>query len=295
MPCASTAGLCAVLGVLAIATYAPCANAQESATVRIGNEVKRTTGVLKQLDSGDIACYLVLKDEKKVEFTELGDFDICTQKPSPVGKQVRLTYKLATVMSDECQGDPNCKKTKRVALVSRAQIVDTGASAPRDVAATTPVAVRQTSFCTPLEDVVFACRAGAKMVSVCASRGASRSKGYVQYRFGKPDSRDPLELVLPEGQPLPGKAANGENVPFAGGGGSWLRFEKAPFAYVVYSGIGRWGAKGETMEKQGLVVERGGKAIANIKCSGKLTTLLGPDWLDTVGIQNNGTDFDFPD
>jgi hypothetical protein len=280
---------------LAAIVIAHSAFAQEPATVKIGNEVKKTVGVVKQLDNGDIACYLVMNDEKGREFTELGDFDICSQKPSPVGKQVSLTYTMATVMSDECQGNPDCKKTKRVALVSRAQIIDARVSSSGNVAAITKPAAGQTSFCTPLEEVVFACRAGAKLVSVCASKGASRSQGYLQYRFGKPDSRDPMELMLHEGQPLPGKAASGESVPFAGGGGAWLRFTKAPFAYVVYSGIGKWGPKGETTEKQGVVVERGGKVIANIKCSGKLTTLLGPDWLERAGIQSHGTDFNFPD
>lgn len=295
MPNISLAVFRVLLGSWVATAFAHPAFAQDSATVKIGNEIKKTVGVVKQLDNGDIACYLVMNDEKGREFTELGDFDICTQKPSPVGEQVRLTYKMATVMSDECQGDPDCKKTKRVALVSRAQIVDAKVSEPRNLAATTSPAAGQTSFCTALEDVVFACRAGAKLVSVCASKGASRSQGYLQYRFGKPDSRDPLELMLPESQPLPGKAASGESVPFAGGGGAWLRFEKSPFAYVVYSGIGKWGPKGETMEKQGIVVERGGKAIANIKCSGKLTALLGPDWLEKAGIQSKGADFYFPD
>jgi hypothetical protein len=65
--------------------------------------------------------------------------------------------------------------------------------------------------------------------------------------------------------------------------------------YVVYTGIGTWGANGASMEKQCVVVERDGKVIANVKCSGKLTSLLGPDWFEKVGVSPNVEDFAFPD
>jgi hypothetical protein len=59
------------------------------------------------------------------------------------------------------------------------------------------------------------------MASVCASKDAGPGRGYLQYRFGKLDGSEPLEQTLPEGQVVPAKAATGENVPFAGGGGAW--------------------------------------------------------------------------
>jgi hypothetical protein len=188
---------------------------------------------------------------------------------------------MGNVIADECQGNPDCTKSKSVPLVTAVKVMDGKAN--------------QTSFCTPLETVVFACRTGAKLVSVCASKDASTARGSLQYRFGKPDAQAPLEIALPEAPSLPAKAANGESVPFSGGGGSWLRFHKGPFAYVVYSGIGKWGPKGETREKQGIVVENAGKLVANLKCSGKLISLLGPDWFEKVGVQSNGEDFEFPD
>jgi hypothetical protein len=153
------------------------------------------------------------------------------------------------------------------------------------------------SFCTPQEEVIFACRTGAKLVSVCASKDASPTKGSVEYRFGKPDPKAPLELKLPEAPMLPPKAATGTNVPFAGGGGAWMRFRKGEYAYVAYSGIGKWGPKGETATKAGIVVERGGKAIATLRCKGgDAAGEMGPDWFGKAGIQAGpGEDFDFPD
>lgn len=153
----------------------------------------------------------------------------------------------------------------------------------------------QASFCTSEESVVFACRTGGKMVSVCASKSAGPNRGYLQYRFGKPDSAEPLELIVPESHLPPPKVATGESVPFSGGGGSWLRFAKAPVAYTVYSGVGKWGPKGEVRTKSGIVVERQGKAIATLKCAGDRIGELGPDWFERVGIKANGQDFDFPD
>jgi hypothetical protein len=133
------------------------------------------------------------------------------------------------------------------------------------------------------------------MVSVCASKSAGPNRGDLQYRFGKPDSSEPLEMVLPEARLPPPKVATGENVPFSGGGGSWLRFAKAPAAYAVYTGVGKWGPKGEIREKSGIVVERQGKAIATLKCTTKPISELGPDWFERMGIKANGQDFDFPD
>lgn len=254
--------------------------------VKVGQETKRAFGTITSLNAGDTACYLKLKDDRGVIFEEMARFEICEQR-ALLGKRVALTYAQQNVMSPDCQGDPACRKTRTVALVSAAKPV---AAAQ----ATTPTP-GQTSFCTSEEIVVFACRAGGKMVSVCAAKAAGPNRGYLQYRFGKPDSPEPLEMILPESRLPPPKVATGENVPFSGGGGSWLRFAKAPLAYTVYSGIGKWGAKGEIREKSGVVVERQGKAIATLKCTSKPIGELGPDWFERMGITANEQDFDFPD
>jgi hypothetical protein len=271
---------------------ARAAGAKEPATVEIGREIKRTAGTVTELQNGDVACMMMLKDDEGVAFMESGDFPICSQKPSLVGKRVALSYEMANVMAAECQGDVNCRKSDRIALVSKARII--GATVEPGLGSKAATA-GQASFCTPQETIVFSCRAGAKLASVCASPDASPTSGHVQYRFGKPDSREPPEMILPEGRPVPARAASGASVAFSGGGGAWLRFRKEPFAYVAYTGIGRWGPKGETREKAGVAVERNGKAVANIKCSGPVTSLLGPEWFDKAGVKPGNEDFEFPD
>jgi hypothetical protein len=275
---------------------ARAAGAKEPATVEIGGQVKRAFGTVIALQNADTACMMTLRDDQGEDFTEAANFDVCFQKPPLAGKRVALAWEMANVLAASCQGDVACGKSDRIALVGKARIVGAGVPAkPAAPGAAKPATTMQESFCTPLETVVFSCRAGAKMASVCASRDASPTKGYVQYRFGKPDSRDPLELALPEGQVPPAKAASGEAVPFAGGGGAWMRFRKEQFAYVVYTGIGRWGPKGETREKQGIVVERAGKAVATLRCGELLASELGPDWFGSAGITPKGEDFGFPD
>ncbi len=91
-------------------------------TVKIGNETKQTSGLLTGLQSGDVACYLTLKDGKGKEFTEMAIFEIC-EKTSLVGKRVRLSYRIESVMANSCQGDPECKDSRKLALVSALKVL----------------------------------------------------------------------------------------------------------------------------------------------------------------------------
>ncbi len=285
--------------VCAASFFSVSANAQAPAadnSVKVGKFTKLASGVVTEITNGDAACYISLKDDKGQVFDETGDFSICEKPKSFVGKRVNLTYELGKVMADECGGDPKCKKTTTVALVTALKVVDSkGASA----AATSPaatVAKGQTSFCTSEEAVIFACSTGSKLVSVCEAKTATRTRGHLQYRFGKPNSNEPLELMLPEDFVPANKAATGEFMPFAGGAGSWLRFNKGAFSYVVYSGVGRWGPKGESKEKSGVVVERNGKTVASLKCSGSVQSELGPEWMEKRAITlKPNEEFLFPD
>lgn len=263
-------------------------------TVTVGGEKKRAFGTPTAFQNGDTACYVTLRDDRGATFDELADFDLCSMEKSLKGKRLALTYKTARVMAASCQGNPDCKKSETVVLIASAKPAPLTAPAP---AAPTPAKSAQTSFCTPTETIVFSCRTSpTKLVSVCASREAAPNKGYLQYRTGKPDSSEPLDLTLPAAQVPPPQAASGESFPLAGGGGAWLRLSaRNNIAFIVYTGIGNWGPRGETREKAGVTVERDGKAVANLKCTGKPISLLGPDWFAKAGITPKGHDFDLPD
>lgn len=96
-------------------------------TVKVGREIKRTRGLVKELSQGDMACYMTLADASGREFTEFADFDICSQEPSLIGQTVRLTYKMSRVLAASCRGNMDCGKTDRVALVVAASIIATSA------------------------------------------------------------------------------------------------------------------------------------------------------------------------
>lgn len=149
------------------------------------------------------------------------------------------------------------------------------------------------SLCAPDEDVVFTCAVGAKSVSVCASADLSPAAGVAQYRFGVP--RKTPELTLPSGKAHPARVAHGQSESFSGGGGAWLRFRQGAYAYVVYTGIGKWGPKGTTREKAGVIVEKDGARVASLQCKGKAQSELGPEWFEKAGIQPAGETFEFPE
>ena len=116
----------AVIAIAAILTVTPlCAATPSVDTVKIGKETKKTVGVVMEAVSGDVACYVKLKDDRGVVFDEMAVFEICEQ-PKLLGKRVMLTYKLEKVLADECQGDPECKKTKTVALVTSVRVLPKG-------------------------------------------------------------------------------------------------------------------------------------------------------------------------
>jgi hypothetical protein len=93
-----------------------------SNTVKIGEQIKQTIGTITDLQSGDVACYVSLKDEQGKAFEELAEFEIC-EKSKLLGKRVRLSYVLGSVLADSCQGDPECKDSKIVALIRQATVL----------------------------------------------------------------------------------------------------------------------------------------------------------------------------
>ena len=112
-------GLRVLLAAIA-AMMLPLVMAHAQETVKVGQDVKRAFGTVTAMNAGDTACYLELKDDRGGAFEEMARFEICEQ-PALLGKRVALTYVLQNVMSPDCQGDPACKKTRVVAVVSAAK------------------------------------------------------------------------------------------------------------------------------------------------------------------------------
>jgi len=103
---------------------APPAIVYKEGVVKVGNDMKQTLGTVTDVDKGDNGCYLTLKNEKNVEFIEVGTFEICSQKPPLKGKKVALAFSLETIQATSCYGDPKCKKTEIVPLVVGVKILE---------------------------------------------------------------------------------------------------------------------------------------------------------------------------
>lgn len=141
------------------------------------------------------------------------------------------------------------------------------------------------SHCTAEEKTVFSCSVGEKTVSVCASKELSPTAGSIQYRFG---SEGHPEIRLPDPAAHPATAAKGGTLMYSGGGGAFLRFSKGEYNYVVYTGSGKgW-------KKDGVVVDKGGKLIANFRCKGAPVSELGPEFFQGSGMPEDERAFDIP-
>lgn len=145
------------------------------------------------------------------------------------------------------------------------------------------------SLCQPGEDTVFSCPAGRKQIAVCATPGLGPTGGLLQYRFGRPGA--PELQHPPAGADAPDWRASVQagSLMFSGGGGAWLAFDKGDHRYVVYTAIGRgWGTK------EGVVVERAGRRIAQVPCTQAAQSQLGPDLARRAGIAADMRDFELP-
>ena len=150
------------------------------------------------------------------------------------------------------------------------------------------------SLCKPDERVIFSCSVGAHIASVCASKVLSKSEGYLQYRYGRPNA---IDLAYPDIGAKPADVFSSEVLMFSGGGGGLLRFEKGPFAYTIFTAIGKWGSAGAPAAISGVAVQKSGKQYANFPCRTEPESEIGPELFETLGLseanQTNG--FEIPD
>ncbi|MBX7249536.1 MAG: hypothetical protein K1X35_10905 [Caulobacteraceae bacterium] len=116
------------------------------------------------------------------------------------------------------------------------------------------------NLCRPGEVVRFTCKAGAKVISFCGEAAGLR------YRFGRPGKP---ELTYP----APGQAANFHysSAAYSGGGEARVRFTNGAYEYIVYTALiaGDWNPDGtrDHDELDGVLVRKGGRNLANVRCT----------------------------
>ena len=174
---------------------------------------------------------------------------------------------------------------RRVLLAASALAAAPLFVAPNPGAAATPAYDAPGSLCARGEVVIFSCGVGRKMVSVCGGRTPAP---HAQYRFGAPGD---IELAFPG----PGQSGlTYAREMYSGGGATQIRFSNGGYDYAVYSrtvrtGFGRDGRNNPRFS-DGVMVQRGGRLIANRACT---TALRGdaPPW----DFMPEGEMLEFPD
>ena len=121
-----------VTGVFLLA-LAGCSGDSDKGTTKSGPETTTTTSetntskaatpsyTLRELQSGDAACYLQVTNSSGVEESLPGTFELCpggSADATPyVGRRVTFERRPDRIMADSCQGNPACTETKPVELV----------------------------------------------------------------------------------------------------------------------------------------------------------------------------------
>ena len=122
-------------------------------------------------------------------------------------------------------------------------------------------AAAQESLCQRDETAVFACRLGARMVSLCRPPGLEPS---LTYRFGTPRR---VELAYPPPGARVQPVFRRSLTPLVGGGISTVSFQRGQYEYRVYSKVERADdAQRSPRFEDGVEVWRGGKRVRDMVC-----------------------------
>lgn len=138
------------------------------------------------------------------------------------------------------------------------------------------------TLCKADEVVVFSCPTRTNIASLCASKNASDSGGYMQYRFGR---KNRLDLSYPPVSARPADVFASGTAMFSGGGSAWLSFKRAPFSYTIFTASGRWGPSGSAADAAGVAVQKGGKEFANFPCRAAPGSEIGPELFEKLGLK----------
>lgn len=144
---------------------------------------------------------------------------------------------------------------------------------PANVTAAAP-AVTVPHLCTAAETPIFACSTGKKRASVCT--GSAGGNAQLAYRIAPLEGA--VEMEYPSGSAGAASAfQRGSQVVQEGAAVNFLSFDKGNYRYVVYAGDGENG-------RRGVVVEQGGKRIADLRCQSDAMSRIDPAQLQKMGL-----------
>jgi hypothetical protein len=87
----------------------------------LAQEAPPARGTLVSAEAGDIACHLRIRDEAGRSRAWMAEFEMCEQAPRLIGRNLAFTWKAGRVQHPSCQGDPDCRRSLQVMLVTGMQ------------------------------------------------------------------------------------------------------------------------------------------------------------------------------
>lgn len=154
---------------------------------------------------------------------------------------------------------------------------------PANVTTAAP-AVTVPHLCTAAETPIFACSTGKKRASVCTGRAGGNEQ--LAYRIAPLDGA--VEMEYPSaGTDAASAFQRGSQLGQDGTAVNFLSFDKGNYRYAVYAGDGENGRKG-------VVVEQGGKRIADLRCQSEAMSAINTRELDRYGMRVDSRPLQLP-
>lgn len=126
------------------------------------------------------------------------------------------------------------------------------------------------SHCEPTEQVIFSCRIGSKIASLCATRRLTPAEGHLQYRYGPPRS---VEIAAPGRTPSDRARIQVVRSPPSTANAIAVSVESGGFVYHIYSsesvGSVSDGSRSWVYDS-GVEVHKGQTTVFSKHCTGQL-------------------------
>ena len=91
--------------------------------VEVAGQTVPTRGVVTDMESGDVSCYLTVRTDGGATETVQADYSVCDSNVI-LDRRVQIEYVEGDVLAASCEGDPECLDTETVALAVVAEPID---------------------------------------------------------------------------------------------------------------------------------------------------------------------------
>ena len=93
------------------------------ARVEVAGQSVPARGVVTDMESGDVSCYLTVRTDGGATETVQADYSVCDSNVI-LDRRVQIEYVEGDVMAESCEGDPECLDFETVALAVVAEPIE---------------------------------------------------------------------------------------------------------------------------------------------------------------------------